>query len=262
VPTSSPPSPSIFSRPWYNEFFRRAEDSPTHAEFCQRVYGKNLCQHGMMDIQELDFLISLIEPGKRILEVGCGNGHISEYIHQSVKAAHLLAIDFSDVAIAQAQARTQDQTDSLQFACLDLTQDEIPGKDYDVVISVDSIYFLGEFKDSLPRFYSLLAPGGKLIVSAFEYQREEDPPEVLLPENTYMARALQALSYDYAQYDFSQNMINHWLKNYQVSLELEEAFAQEGNRFLFEARQAENVEMQDAAERGVLARYLYVIKNR
>jgi hypothetical protein len=37
-----------------------------------------------MDVQELDFLVSLIEPQPRILEVGCSNGHITEYIHDQV----------------------------------------------------------------------------------------------------------------------------------------------------------------------------------
>ena len=71
--------PEIFSSQWYDEYFRRAAASSTHAEFCERVYGKNLCQHGLMDMEELDFLISLIKPEAKILEVGCSNGYYRVY---------------------------------------------------------------------------------------------------------------------------------------------------------------------------------------
>ena len=255
-------TPPIFSRPWYNRYFELAENSTAHAEFCRRVYGADLCQHGMMDMAELDFLIGLLQPGWRILEIGCGNGHISEYIYHKSQPAHMLAIDYSDVAIAQAQSRTTDLGAALQFACLDLSQELIPGEGYDAIIAIDSIYFLGDFSDSLPPLYKRLRNGGLLLVSAFEYQDEGDPPENLLPEKTFMAQTLKQLEYDYTQHDFSQNMRDHWLANYQVAIELAPAFIKEGARFLFEARKAENVEMKIAAEAGRLARYLYVIQRR
>ena len=94
--------PSIFSKTWYNEYFKRAVDSAAHSEFCKRVYGMDLCQHGLMHMEELDFLISLIPAGSHILEIGCGNGYITEYIFERVPST-IVGIDFSDVAIDQAQ---------------------------------------------------------------------------------------------------------------------------------------------------------------
>ena len=58
----------MFSKAWYNEYFRRAAESPTHSRFCEAVYGRDLCQHGMMDIEEMDFLASLLRPGEKVLE--------------------------------------------------------------------------------------------------------------------------------------------------------------------------------------------------
>src|SRR5919199_1459962 len=37
----------------YNNFFARAENSRAHARFCEEVYGKNLCQHGLTDLFQL-----------------------------------------------------------------------------------------------------------------------------------------------------------------------------------------------------------------
>jgi hypothetical protein len=33
----------MFSKAWYNDYFRRAADSPAHARFCETVYGHDLC---------------------------------------------------------------------------------------------------------------------------------------------------------------------------------------------------------------------------
>ena len=255
---NDPDQPEIFSREWYNEYFRRAVSSPAHSQFCQRVYGIDLCQHGLMDKVELDFLISLIEPNSKILEVGWSNGHITEYIHERT-AAQILGIDFSDVAIEQALARTRSKSKSLRFAQVDLTREAAPGGDYDYIILIDSIYFLGEFQDSLARLGQELNAGGRMIVSVFDVKQEDDPDDVLLPDQTSLARALKALGLSYTWHDFTANVRAHGRNNYQVVEELKTAFIQEGNQFLYEARAAENRFFKQSAEQNRIVRYMYVI---
>ena len=85
----------MFSREWYNEYFRRADTSAVHSQFCTQVYGRDLCQHGLMHIDELDFLISMIPIDSHILEIGCGNGYIPEYIFEHTKST-ILGLDFSE----------------------------------------------------------------------------------------------------------------------------------------------------------------------
>ena len=152
--------PKMFSQAWCNEYFSRAAASQAHARFCERVYGRDLCQHGLMNMRELDLLVSLIEPGSTILEIGCCNGHITEYIHDRTGTA-ILGLDFSDVAIEQARRRTKDKADTLRFERVDLTQEPIPGGDYEVIILIDSLYFLGDFDQSLPIFGERLSPSGR-----------------------------------------------------------------------------------------------------
>ncbi len=183
---SKNPEPfEMFSRQWYDEYFKRAVSSPTHAEFCRQVYGKNLCQHGLMDMDELDFLVSLIAPGARVLEIGCANGYITEYIHDRTKS-EILALDYSKVAIAQAQERTQAKAKTLQFMQIDLTQEEIPGNAYDYIILIDAIYFLGDFPETVSKLSKKLAETGKMIITYFEIQDEAD-------ERNLVARARQHL---------------------------------------------------------------------
>lgn len=257
--SDKPDQMEMFSREWYNEYFKRAESSEAHAQFCERVYGKDLCQHGLMHIRELDLLVSLIKPGCKILEIGCSNGYITEYIHDRTGAT-ILGLDFSNVAIEQARRRTAHKSGSLQFERVDLTQEEIPGSGYDYIILVDSIYFLGDFAESLKKFSERLNDTGKLIISVFQAKDEEDPEEILLPDSTLLAQALDQLGLAYTWYDFTADVRAHGIENYRVGEELKEAFEAEGNEFLYEARTTENRFFKESAEREEIVRYMYLVE--
>lgn len=250
----------MFSKAWYNEYFRRATESPSHSRFCEAVYGRDLCQHGMMDIDEMDFLASLLKPGEKVLEIGCSNGHITEYLHEKADC-NILGLDYADTAIAQAQERTRDKAAALNFQCVDLIHDELTGGDYDVVLAIDSIYFMGDYNKTLAKLNARLRPGGRMIIAAFQAKEDSDPNTILLPGHTRMDEALQALSLRYLQHDFTPNIRNHWIKNYEFSRKLQSDFVAEGNAFLCEARMAENGWFKDHAERGTLVRFMYVIEH-
>jgi SAM-dependent methyltransferase len=244
-----PDQMEMFSREWYNEYFRRAASSEAHAQFCERVYGKDLCQHGLMHMRELDSLVSLIKPGSKILEIGCSNGYITEYIRDRTGAT-ILGLDFSDVAIEQARRRTAHKSDSLQFERVDLTQEEIPGTGYDYIILVDS----------LQKFSKRLNGTGNLIISVFQVKDEEDPEEILLPNGTLLAQALDQLGLAYTWYDFTADVRAHGIENYRVTEELKEAFEAEGNEFLYEARAAENRFFKESAEKEEIVRFMYWVE--
>jgi len=55
---------------FYEAFFVAVEHSEAHHEFCERVFGKDLCQHGFADLEQLELLIELIrlDPGRRVLD--------------------------------------------------------------------------------------------------------------------------------------------------------------------------------------------------
>ena len=156
----------MFSKDWYNEYFRRAAESATHSRFCEAVYGRDLCQHGMMDIDEMAFLTSLLKPGTKVLEIGCSNGHITEHLHKH-SGCNILGLDYADAAVAQAKARTQGKA-GLDFQVADLIHDELPGDGYDTIVSIDSIYFMGDYNKTLTKLNGKLKPGGRMIIAAFQ----------------------------------------------------------------------------------------------
>lgn len=84
--------------------------------FCTLVYGKNLCQHGMTDMNQINSLIGLMDLNKdsEVLELGCGSVHISEYISKVTKA-QINGIDLSPTAIELAVQRTKNNKNNLKF---------------------------------------------------------------------------------------------------------------------------------------------------
>jgi predicted TPR repeat methyltransferase len=250
----------MFSRDWYNEYFRRAASSPTHSRFCEQVYGVDLCQHGLMDSDELDFLSSLIHAGQHVLEIGCSNGFVTEEIHNRTGCS-IHGIDYSDTAIEQARERTHHKN-GLSFECLDLTRDPLPTGPFDVILSIDSLYFLGDLSDTIRKMLPSLSDEGSLIFSVFQVMGEEDPEESLLPENTWLAQALDKNGLSYSWFDFTENVQRHGILNFTVAEQLKEDFYKEGNGFLYEARAAENHYFKQAAEEQSIVRYIYRTHNK
>ena len=93
-------------RDFYERFYRAVAGSPAHATFCERVFGRNLCQHGFADMAQLDALIAAVQlqPGQAGLDLGCGNGMIAEYIADRTGAS-MTGLDFIPQAIQPTPRR-------------------------------------------------------------------------------------------------------------------------------------------------------------
>jgi SAM-dependent methyltransferase len=214
-----------------------------------------------MDMQELDYLITQIKPGEKVLEIGCSNGFITEYIHDHT-STNILGIDFSDVAIEQARLRNKEKADTLKFECINLLEEPLPSGDFDLILLIDSIYFLGDLQKTLLMLKEKLSENGRMILSIFQYKEEDDPEQILLPDHTFLAQALNKLEFTYSWFDFTKNARDHGRKNYEVAKDLKDAFHDEGNAFLYEAREAENGFFHEAAELGTITRFMYVVKEK
>jgi len=87
---------------FYTRYYAAVATSRANAAYCQRLYGLNLCQHGFAEVAHLDQMIGIcsLNPQNRLLDLGCGNGLIAEYISDR-SGAHVTGIDFIPEAIQQ-----------------------------------------------------------------------------------------------------------------------------------------------------------------
>jgi cyclopropane fatty-acyl-phospholipid synthase-like methyltransferase len=246
---------------FYNEFFTRAASSPTHARFCQQVYGRDLTQHGMADMQQIDWVIATLGlgVGSHVLELGCGNGRIGEYI-SDVSGAHLTGIDTSRVGIAQAQQRTSAKADRLSFIQADMSALHVLPGAYDTILAIDTLYFVSDqLEDMLHRLNAIAAQGGQ-IGAFFSLWGHADQRENFNPERTSFFQAVTALDLPCQYWDFSQAEAAHWTRKYAAAAALKADFEREGNAFLYERRYGEAAEHMQHVRDGRVARFFYRVQ--
>ena len=73
--------------------------------------------------------------GKSVLELGCGEGHLTQVVFS--KARSVVGIDISDVAIARAK---QLKLPNARFESGDFLQTSFQG--YDIIAAIECIYYL------------------------------------------------------------------------------------------------------------------------
>ena len=244
---------------FYNEYYPRAESSAVHARFCEEVYGINLCQHGMMDLSQLKEMMDILEinPGERLLELGCGSGRVAEYISDQT-GANVVGIDISHTGVEMALARTKAKRSRLDFLQADMRKINLESGQYDALYCADSLY--GVDPDFLASLRRLVKSGGKMAVFWSCWASPGAPLTGLQAENTPLALSCQELRLVYHHWDFSAQELQHWRKKLDVINALESDFILEGNQFLFRNRHLEASLHQQYVEAGRVSRYLYLVE--
>jgi arsenite methyltransferase len=105
-----------------------------------------------------------IQPGERVLDVGCGTGRLAEFMaEQAGPTGHVLGIDPLPLRINLAQARGRE---SLSFRVGDAyALDDLPNAAFDVVCLNAVFHWLPEKTGPLRQFARILRPGGRLGIS-------------------------------------------------------------------------------------------------
>jgi cyclopropane fatty-acyl-phospholipid synthase-like methyltransferase len=251
---------------FYTAFYAAVEHSPAHAIFCERVFGKDLSQHGFVDIEQLELLLRAIsmQPGRRVLDLGCGNGLISEYISDRT-GAHVTGLDYIPEAINQAQKRTTAKSDRLAFITGDINRLELPARAFDIVLSIDSMYFSNDYASTIRNLKAALRPRGQMGIF-FSYGREpwvpvaDFPKEKLPPDKTPLAEALKENRLSWKTWDLTSQDYQLARRRKAILEELKPQFESEGIMFIYENRHGDAEGVSRAIEDGLHARYFYRVQ--
>ena len=249
---------------FYHDFYRATQTSAAHAQFCHRVFGLNLCQHGFADITQLDMLVAAanLRPDQHLLDIGCGNGMIAEYLAER-SGARVTGLDNAPEAICQASARAQKSTTQLSFVLGDINALALAPDTYDVVALIDSIYFSNDYAATLAAIKAGLRPGGRIaIFYSFGLHPStpaaEFPAHQLAAGRTPLALALHASGLNFVTLDFTPDDYRLAQLRKAVLADLHAAFEEEGNLFLHENRLGEANGVSQAIQAGLHRRYLYI----
>jgi len=244
---------------YYQSFYPAARASAAHSRLCERVFGQDLCQEGMTDMAALKDLLDRLDlkPGDHLLDLGCGAGVIAEYISDQT-GTKVTGLDYAAPAIAEANERTADKRACLTFLKGDMNALDLPEQSFDAAISLDTLYWVADLKDTLSQVVRTIKPGGQMGIFMLQGVPEGAPSNILEAANTKLAQALSGLSLSYDAYDYTAKNAQFWRRNWEAAKALRDDFKVENNGFIAASliREAED-DFLPAIEVGKLTRYLY-----
>jgi len=186
-----------------------------------------LNQHGFSDVDELDWMLDLVklDESTYLLDIGCGNGRISEYISDTT-SVHVMGIDYMPEAIAQAQRRTVNKRDRLCFQVGHIDELDSLDKHYHVILSIDSIFFGQDLTTTLAKWKRLLKPDGEMMIFCGDD----------------LSTAVRQNQLVYKMYNRSREHHRHLQLKRRVAKALRKAFESEGHLFIWESIMAESLD--------------------
>ena len=237
---------------WYRDFYAAIENSQAFDEYSKRVFGANFGQHGFSDVHQIQKMLDLLKlnQSSMVLDIGCGNGKMAEYISDLTQAS-VTGFDYIPEAIAQAIKRTQSKGNRLTFKVANLEFLDFTPESFNVIISIDTIFFGRKMENTISSLTRMLKAGGQMAVFNSNYQQGD-----------FLA-ALAMNNLAYQVYDFGPEHIKHMLLKHKVANELEQAFMSEGNAFVWQNLMAESFADLNFPEQpgfNPKTRYLYIVK--
>ena len=246
----------------YDSLFSKTETSKAYSIFCKRVFGKDLSQYNVLNMEQLNTLIDKLElkPDEVALDIGCGNGRITEHISH-LTGAKMVGLDFAAEVIKNAQHRTVDKRDHLTYVTGDMNELSFDEESFDAIISIDTLYFVESIDATIRKLKSLLKPTrGRLAIFYDQSCDSDESKNVLLPENTKVGVALSNNDLAYETVDYTASSREIWIREIEVAEDLKESFVKEGNADIYEDRAQDAKRTLEIIEDGRHVRYFYLAK--
>ncbi len=107
-------------------------------------------------------LVSMVErePGMRVVDLGCGTGQLTAWLHGELGASETLGIDAAETMLAQA---AEHEGGGVRFERGDIATFEAQ-QPYDLVFSNAALQWVEGHEQLIARVAAAVAPGGQLAV--------------------------------------------------------------------------------------------------
>jgi ubiquinone/menaquinone biosynthesis C-methylase UbiE len=246
----------------YDDLLSRTGKSQAYSMFCERVFGKDLSQFNVLDMEQLNTLIEKLDlkPGETALDLGCGNGRVAEYI-SDITGARITGLDFANELIKTSQKRTADRKGRLTYAVGNMDELTFDDGSFDAVISIDTLYFVDSVDATIKELKRLLKPAtGRLAIFFDQSVNPDESRDALLPDNTKVGKALRDNNLTYETADFTANSRQIWIREIEAAEELKELFIKEGNNDIYEDRARDAKQTLESIESGRHVRYFYLAR--
>jgi ubiquinone/menaquinone biosynthesis C-methylase UbiE len=132
-----------------------------------------------------------LEPGHRVLDVGCGTGDDVRHLAESVgSGGRVVGLDFSQAMVDEARSRSAGSGLPVEFRQGDITQLDLPDATFDAVRCERVLLHLPDPAVAVGEMARVLRPGGRLVV----YDIDFDTGVVDHPDHELSGRIMHALA--------------------------------------------------------------------
>lgn len=136
------------------------ENPVDNSAYWNQYYKNRVCSEEPSPFAQ--YVATLVEPGRDMVELGCGNGRDAVFF--AAQGLQITALDMSQEAISQLQSRN---LSNAQFLCGDFVNSDIHQPDrYDYAYSRFTIHSINQNQEQvlLGNIFRGLRPGGKLLI--------------------------------------------------------------------------------------------------
>ena len=136
------------------------EDAVDNTAYWNQYYKNRVCSEEPSPFAR--YVATLVEPGRRMVELGCGNGRDAVFF--AAQGLDITALDMSQEAVSQLQSRG---IANAEFLCGDFVNSDVhqPGS-YDYAYSRFTLHSINRNQEQvlLNNLFRGLRPGGKLFI--------------------------------------------------------------------------------------------------
>ena len=124
-------------------------------------------QFGSRDIDQWMLEILDLQPGIKILDVGCGSGkQCFSFFYHLQGNVQITGTDVSESLLTDAREKNKAIDDAVDFRFLDFNQRfDLPENHYDLISACFAIYYAQNIPFTLSEMHRLLVPGGRLFTT-------------------------------------------------------------------------------------------------
>ena len=241
----------------YEMFYEMADKSEVFREYCEKAFGADFSQDGFSDLSQIKTILSMVSLNhmSNILDIGCGNGKMLKYI-QKITGAFITGFDYSEKAIASAK---RDFNEKSSFKVGIIGQIDYKAETFDLITSMDTMYFAKDMNAFVSQIYIWLRDGGHFICG---YQEGDVMKKTANKDTTELAKAFRFNGIEYAVIDYTRNTYEMLKRKREVILKMKDKFMNSNLEMWYEMVEGQTQCVNTSYEEYQRdnARYIYIVK--
>ena len=241
----------------YQNFYKMADNIEVFKTYCKRAFGEDFSQDGFSDIKQLNKILSMVELDENacVLDIGCGNGKMLEYIHNKV-GAEIYGFDYSEIAIESAMQRIGNRGN---FHVALIGEAEYQENKFDLITSMDTMYFAPDMSALVSQIYRWLKPNGSFICG---YQEGDIMDKTENHDTTALVKAFKQNGLKYTVTNYTRETYDMLKLKREVIISMQDDFKKAGIDMWYEVvkRQTNSAMIPYDEYRKKNARYIYTFR--